>query len=199
MGLQRLHVGHEALHGRGIAEHVAVDQARTVPPSHGAEIEIVVLGMILHTPEGAACVRERGCLQSHVVRRERLGAAGQRLDVVAMHGRRLEYLRLLGKKRMRSARRCQLYSTPEAELAATRIGPDCTAGRGHGDLQSPAAAEDRNASLKNLPHELDLAHDRRAAIRNAERRARDRRAIVALEPRALRQRCVFIRRIDDIT
>jgi len=98
-----------------------------------------------------------------------------------MNGGCFENGGLAGKQRMFAARLGECDAPAEPKLAAAGVGAHFTAGGGHGDLQSPAAAEERHAGGEHGPGKFDLLGHGRSAVVDIERGARHGRAVVVLE------------------
>src|SRR5215472_12371545 len=154
--------------------------------------------MVLHPPESAAIVPQLESLHTHVVARQHHCAVGELLDVIAVHGDRLEHRGFARKHRMATTRLAELDAPGEAEFPSARVAAYAAAGGAHGHLQAPAAAEERRAGCKHSARQLDLPLDGRAAVVDIERRAGNRHAIVAGKPGARSELHLAIRRPDDV-
>ena len=125
-------------------------------------------------------------------------ARRQRLDLVEMHGRRVEDVVLAVVHRMLAAGFGELDAAAEADLAALRILAHHAAGGDGQHLQAPAASEHRRVGLEHRLGKLDLLHHRRAALIDVQRGAGDGDAVVAFERLAVRQVDAGIGREADV-
>ena len=154
--------------------------------------------MILHPPGDTAIVTDFGGLHVGVGVARQDGCAGrQRLDLVEVHRHGIERRGLAGKHRMAVSRCREGDAPPNPDFAALRIGADRAAGRDRDELQAPAASEQRRTACHDGAGKLDLPLDRRTAIIDVQRRARDRDAVIAVKV-AARQVGAGIGRIADV-
>ena len=123
----------------------------------------------------------------------------QRLDLVEMHGRRVEHVGLADIHRMLAAGFGQPDAAAEADLAALRVVAHAAAGRRREHLQAPAA------SRKTACRSSSAARTRStwrvtsvAAVVDMQRRAGDGDAVIAFQRRALGQRRRRVARIADV-
>src|SRR5580698_136306 len=98
-----------------------------------------------------------------------------------MNGGGLEGGRLAGEQWVRAAGVAEQNAPAEPKFAAARVGAYLAACGGDGDLQTPAAAEERYAGGQHGLGELDLARDGSAAVVDVERGSRHGDAVVAFE------------------
>ena len=144
--------------------------------------------MILHAPGDRAVAADLGALHvGHLVGGEHGGAGRQRLDLVEMHGRRVEHLVLADVHRMLAAGLGQPDGAAEADLAALGILADAAAGGDRQHLQPPAASEHRRAGIEHGARQLDLPGHRRGVVIDVQARAGDGDAVVAFERLAVGQ------------
>jgi hypothetical protein len=85
-----------------------------------------------------------------------------------------------------------------AKPISFRVLPHAAARSHRNHLQAPAAAEQGRARRQHGAHHLDLALDRRPAVVNIQRRARDGHTVVAFDPHLVRQVGAGISGVADI-
>ena len=138
--------------------------------------------MILHRPGDRAVGADFDALHvRHRVGGEHGRARRQRLDLVEMHGRRVEHVELADIHRMLAPGFGQADAAAEADLAALRILAHAAAGRRGDHLQAPAGAEHRRSGRQRRAHQVDLADHLGAAVIDVQRGAGDGDAVIAFE------------------
>src|SRR5262249_25644207 len=155
--------------------------------------------MILHSPGDRTIGADFGALNvGYCIGGEHRGAWRECLDLIEVHSRGVEYVKLASIHGMFAARFGQSYAAPETDFTSFRIFSHTTAGRRGNHLQTPARTEYRGTGFQCRAHQFDLAHTLRTAIVDMQARAGDGDAVIALQRGAFRQKRARIAWVADI-
>ena len=199
VAVERIEIVREGLDVVRVGEEAFLDQPRADAAHDRRDFAQRIFRMILHRPGHRAVGADFRALHvRHRIGGEHGGARRQRLDLVEMHGRRVEHVELADIHRMLAAGFGEPDAAAEADLAAFRIFAHAAAGRRGDHLQAPAGAEQRGSGGERRAHQIDLPRHRRPAVIDVQRGAGDGDAVIARERLALGQRGARIARMAGV-